>query len=193
MAELTYASYLHLDELLKLQHTRSSPAEHDELLFIVIHQSTELWLKELLHELDKVKTDFSAGLVSAATATLTRARRIFRVLITAARRPRDDDAAVVFAVPAPTRTRIGLPVDAIPRVGVRARHQATGRARPLPRRLGRHRRGASPPRRANGCRPSVSVARTQRHRRSARALHPRHHPIDRNRTGLSRTASCCCT
>jgi tryptophan 2,3-dioxygenase len=81
MAELTYASYLHLDELLQLQQARSSPAEHDELLFIVIHQSTELWLKELLHELDKVKTDFSSGLVSAATATLTRVRRIFRVLI----------------------------------------------------------------------------------------------------------------
>src|SRR4030095_16315921 len=81
MAELTYASYLHLDELLQLQQARSSPAEHDELLFIVIHQSTELWLKELLHELDKVKVDFSSGLVSGATATLTRARRIFRVLI----------------------------------------------------------------------------------------------------------------
>src|SRR5437868_3717612 len=81
MAELNYASYLHLDELLDLQHTRSSPAEHDELLFIVIHQSTELWLKELLHELDKVKSDFTAGLVSPATATLTRARRIFRVLV----------------------------------------------------------------------------------------------------------------
>src|SRR5947207_5254068 len=81
MAELNYASYLHLDELLELQHTRSSPTEHDELLFIVIHQSTELWLKELLHELDKVKTDFSAGLVASATATLTRARRIFRVLV----------------------------------------------------------------------------------------------------------------
>jgi tryptophan 2,3-dioxygenase len=81
MAPLTYASYLRLDELLDLQQARSTPAEHDELLFIVIHQSTELWLKELLHELDKVKADFSAGLVSAATATLTRARRIFRVLI----------------------------------------------------------------------------------------------------------------
>ena len=81
MAELTYASYLHLDDLLNLQQARSSPAEHDELLFIVIHQSTELWLKELLHELDKVKADFAAGLVPGATATLTRARRIFRVLI----------------------------------------------------------------------------------------------------------------
>ena len=60
MAELTYASYLHLDDLLKLQQSRSSPAEHDELLFIVIHQSTELWLKELLHELDKVKADVAA-------------------------------------------------------------------------------------------------------------------------------------
>ena len=52
MAELNYASYLHLDELLQLQHARSTPAEHDELLFIVTHQSTELWLKELLHEFD---------------------------------------------------------------------------------------------------------------------------------------------
>jgi tryptophan 2,3-dioxygenase len=81
MAELNYASYLHLDKLLQLQEARSTPAEHDELLFIVTHQSTELWLKELLHEFDKVKTDFSAGLVAGASATLTRARRILRVLV----------------------------------------------------------------------------------------------------------------
>lgn len=52
---LTYASYLRLDELLNLQTPKSTgPAgpEHDELLFIVIHQVYELWFKELLHELD---------------------------------------------------------------------------------------------------------------------------------------------
>jgi tryptophan 2,3-dioxygenase len=46
---LNYSSYLHLDELLGAQHPRSE--EHDELLFIVIHQVYELWFKQLLHEL----------------------------------------------------------------------------------------------------------------------------------------------
>jgi tryptophan 2,3-dioxygenase len=47
-AALTYSSYLALDEVLGAQRTRSD--EHDELLFIVIHQVYELWFKQLLHE-----------------------------------------------------------------------------------------------------------------------------------------------
>ena len=50
---VTYGSYLKLDELLSLQQPRSD-GEHDEMLFIVIHQVYELWFKELLHELDRV-------------------------------------------------------------------------------------------------------------------------------------------
>ena len=61
MAELTYASYLQLDTLLTLQEPRSTPPEHDEMLFIVIHQVYELWFKEMLHEVEKVKRDFAAG------------------------------------------------------------------------------------------------------------------------------------
>ena len=53
--DLTYADYLHLDELLALQQPRSEPPEHDEMLFIVVHQAYELWFKLLLHELDKIK------------------------------------------------------------------------------------------------------------------------------------------
>ncbi|MEL7061965.1 MAG: tryptophan 2,3-dioxygenase family protein [Acidobacteriota bacterium] len=53
---LTYSSYLRLDELLDLQSPRSADAagrgEHDEMLFIVIHQVYELWFKQTLHELD---------------------------------------------------------------------------------------------------------------------------------------------
>src|SRR5438309_882658 len=49
---LTYADYLKLEELLSLQQPRSSGPEHDEMLFIVIHQIYELWFKELLHEFD---------------------------------------------------------------------------------------------------------------------------------------------
>ena len=52
--DLTYGSYLALDELLALQQPRSEGPEHDELLFIVIHQVYELWFKELLHEFDRV-------------------------------------------------------------------------------------------------------------------------------------------
>ena len=48
--QVTYGSYLALDALLALQHPRSG--HPDELLFIVVHQASELWFKEILHELD---------------------------------------------------------------------------------------------------------------------------------------------
>ncbi|WP_299580245.1 tryptophan 2,3-dioxygenase family protein [uncultured Microbulbifer sp.] len=48
----TYRSYLKIDELLECQNPLSNGPEHDELLFIVIHQSYELWFKQMLHELD---------------------------------------------------------------------------------------------------------------------------------------------
>jgi tryptophan 2,3-dioxygenase len=50
--EVTYGSYLCIDELLDLQNPRSEPAHPDELLFIVVHQASELWFKCILHELD---------------------------------------------------------------------------------------------------------------------------------------------
>jgi tryptophan 2,3-dioxygenase len=53
-AEVTYASYLDLDRLLDLQRPRSAPEHPDELLFIVVHQASELWFKAILHELDAV-------------------------------------------------------------------------------------------------------------------------------------------
>jgi tryptophan 2,3-dioxygenase len=49
---VTYASYLALDELLNLQRPRSQPEHPDELLFIIVHQASELWFKLILHELD---------------------------------------------------------------------------------------------------------------------------------------------
>ena len=51
-SDLTYNDYLKIPELLSLQVPQSSPAHHDELLFIVIHQAYELWFKLILHELD---------------------------------------------------------------------------------------------------------------------------------------------
>jgi aminocarboxymuconate-semialdehyde decarboxylase len=52
--QLTYASYLKVPELLELQQPQSSPVHHDEMLFIIVHQTYELWFKELLHDLDAV-------------------------------------------------------------------------------------------------------------------------------------------
>ncbi|MGO2684786.1 MAG: tryptophan 2,3-dioxygenase family protein, partial [Microbacterium sp.] len=47
---MTYGSYLGLDQLLSAQQPVSDPQHHDEMLFIIQHQTTELWLKQLIHE-----------------------------------------------------------------------------------------------------------------------------------------------
>src|SRR3954451_24206986 len=81
MPPLTYANYLDLEKLLTLQNPRSSPAEHDEMLFIIIHQTYELWVKQLLHELEKIKRDFSAGDLFSAIHSFKRSRTIMKTLV----------------------------------------------------------------------------------------------------------------
>ncbi len=80
-SELNYATYLDLPRLLDLQHVRSDPPEHDELLFIIIHQTYELWFKLMLHELEKVNRDLSAGDLYGAIATFKRLRTIMKTLV----------------------------------------------------------------------------------------------------------------
>jgi tryptophan 2,3-dioxygenase len=79
--ELTYPAYLRLDDLLDLQAPRSEPEEHDEMLFIVIHQVYELWFKLLLHEFEKIKRDFSANDLFGAIATFKRVRTVMKTLV----------------------------------------------------------------------------------------------------------------
>ena len=81
MPPLTYASYLDLEKLLTLQKPRSTPAEHDEMLFIIIHQTYELWFKQLLHEFEKIKKDFSAGDLFGAIHSFKRVRTIMKTLV----------------------------------------------------------------------------------------------------------------
>ena len=76
---LTYSSYLKLDELLAAQAPRSE--EHDELLFIVIHQVYELWFKQLLHELDRLRDRLFDGDTPAALATLRRMLAILKTIV----------------------------------------------------------------------------------------------------------------
>ncbi len=79
--ELTYASYLEIEQLLDLQHPRSTPPAHDEMLFIVIHQAYELWFKLLLHEFEKVNADLSANRLFDAIATFKRVRTVMKTLV----------------------------------------------------------------------------------------------------------------
>jgi tryptophan 2,3-dioxygenase len=78
---LTYSSYLHLPELLRMQEPRSTPPEHDEMLFIVIHQTYELWFKLILHEVDKVNRDFAGNDLYGAIHTWKRLRTILKTLV----------------------------------------------------------------------------------------------------------------
>jgi tryptophan 2,3-dioxygenase len=78
---LTYSSYLHLPDLLRMQEPRSTPPEHDEMLFIVIHQTYELWFKLILHEVDKVNRDFAGNDLYGALHTWKRLRTILKTLV----------------------------------------------------------------------------------------------------------------
>ncbi len=76
---LTYSTYLQLDGLLALQRPLSD--EHDEMLFIVIHQVYELWFKEILHELDHLKATLGRHDTPRALETLKRVLTILKVAV----------------------------------------------------------------------------------------------------------------
>ena len=78
---LTYPTYLQLSNLLDLQQPRSDPPEHDEMLFIVIHQVYELWFKLVLHEFEKVNRNFLANDLYGAIATFKRIRTVLKTLV----------------------------------------------------------------------------------------------------------------
>jgi len=78
---LTYATYLKVDELLALQQPLSDGPEHDEMLFIVIHQVYELWFKQMLHEVDRLQRLLAAGSGLAALGALKRILTILKVLV----------------------------------------------------------------------------------------------------------------
>ncbi len=76
---LTYAGYLQLDELLSLQRRRAG--EHDEMLFIIIHQVYELWFKEMLHELDYVQELLGRDDLPTALHTMKRILTVLKVMV----------------------------------------------------------------------------------------------------------------
>jgi tryptophan 2,3-dioxygenase len=81
-APLSYNKYLKVPELLRLQETLSDPTSHDELLFIIIHQTYELWFKQILHEMDATRKWLSEGRTFRANHSLRAVVGIEKVLVT---------------------------------------------------------------------------------------------------------------
>lgn len=78
--EMDYGSYLGLDALLSAQHPMSDPPHHDELLFIIQHQTTELWLKLVVHELRAVRGFLDSDDLSRALKGMARVKHIQRTI-----------------------------------------------------------------------------------------------------------------
>ena len=79
-AAMSYGDYLGLDQLLSAQHPRSQPEQHDELLFIIQHQTSELWLKLMLHELRSARSLLTTDELAPALKRLARVKRIQEIL-----------------------------------------------------------------------------------------------------------------
>jgi tryptophan 2,3-dioxygenase len=78
--KMSYGSYLSLDQLLSAQHPVSRPEHHDELLFIIQHQTSELWLKLVLHELRTVRQKLRDDDLRFAMKGIARIKHIQRSL-----------------------------------------------------------------------------------------------------------------
>ena len=77
--DMSYGDYLHLDQVLGAQHPRSP--DHNEMLFIVQHQTSELWMKLMLHELGAAIANVSADRLAAAFKMLARVSKIMEQLV----------------------------------------------------------------------------------------------------------------
>src|SRR5215468_4884025 len=80
-APLSYNKYLRVPELIDLQTCLSSPAQHDELLFITVHQAYELWFKQILHEIDAAIVSMDEDRAREAAQALRRVVEIEKLLI----------------------------------------------------------------------------------------------------------------
>ena len=78
---VTYTTYLKVDELLELQQPLSDGPEHDELLFITIHQVYELWFKQILHEINALQLSLAEGQTHRSLALLGRVRTIMKTCV----------------------------------------------------------------------------------------------------------------
>ena len=79
-SRMSYGEYLDLETLLSAQHPVSAPEHHDELLFIIQHQTTELWFRLMLHELEAARRSLAADEIGPALKNVARVKTIQRVV-----------------------------------------------------------------------------------------------------------------
>ena len=120
---MSYGDYLRLDTLLAAQTPLSDPPQHDELLFIIQHQTSELWMKLMIHELRSARALLRSDDLSPALKRMARIKHIQHTLT---------DQWSVLATLTPSEyaeirpflgDQLGLPVRAVPRGRVPARQQ----------------------------------------------------------------------
>lgn len=77
--DLTYGGYLQLNKILHAQKLESDPPEHDELLFVIVHQVFELWFKQMLHELEALRGRLDAGEIHLAMRSFERLNELLKI------------------------------------------------------------------------------------------------------------------
>ena len=118
-ADLTYGSYLRLDDLLSCQSPLTD--SHDELLFVIIHQVYELWFKQILHEAALLQARLEHGDSAGALATARRIAKILKTVVGQLDILETMTPRQFAALPAGARRLERLPVGAVPLPGGRAR------------------------------------------------------------------------
>ena len=163
-AGMTYADYLKLDELLSAQRPLSDL--HDEMLFIVIHQTKELWLKQMLHEVALAIALVRPDQFAAAYKALSRVSRIQSVMTLIVGCAGDPDPGRLHRLPPCARHLIGFPVGAVPRARIRLGIKD-------PQFLEYHEGGSEGACAADGGARRTQPSRGSRRRAGARRLRPR--------------------
>src|SRR5262245_26314604 len=114
--DLTYGRYLRIEELLALQAPRSRPPHPEELHFIIVHQAIELWMKLMLHDLERIVGALDAADWPGALALLGRVNHVMTHILEQMR----------TLHPQPPRHRQRLAVAAVPRAGAAVRPAGPG-------------------------------------------------------------------
>ena len=136
---LTYTSYLALEEILGAQRPNSD--EHDEILFIVVHQVYELWFKQLIHELRYLQRMLEAGNDARAFATFKRVLTILKLVVQQLDVIETMTPVQFLDLPRAARVVLRLPVRPVPRARGDPRPARPGRADRVPRGRARLREG----------------------------------------------------
>ena len=163
---MSYGDYLQIDAILGAQKPLSSA--HDEMLFIIQHQTSELWMRLAIHELTAARAALAADSLQPAFKMLARVARIFEQLNSAWDVLRTMTPERVHRVPLGARPVLGLPVVPVPADRVHGRQPQPGDARAARAPAGERRPARGRARPAEPLRRGAAARRAERDRGAAR-------------------------